>query len=58
MRCEALQKILDPSLLSGFASGEGSFRVRIINSPTRRLGFQIQLVFQLTQHLRKLEMNN
>jgi hypothetical protein len=48
----ANQKILDPNWLSGFTTGEGCFMVRIINSPSRRLGFQIQLVFQLTQHLR------
>ena len=45
-------KIKDPHWLAGFTSGEGCFLVNIINSSSCRLGFQVQLVFQLTQHSR------
>lgn len=45
-------KIKDPNWLAGFTSGEGCFLVRIINSSSHRLGFQVLLVFKLTQHSR------
>lgn len=46
------QEIKDPNWLSGFTSGEGCFLVRIINSTSNRLGVQVKLVFQITQHSR------
>jgi hypothetical protein len=46
------RKIPDPSLLAGFTSAEGCFYVKIQASKTYSLGFQVQLVFQLTQHSR------
>jgi len=45
-------KIQDPSWLAGFTSGEGCFFVNIINSSSYRQGFQVLLVFQITQHIR------
>jgi hypothetical protein len=45
-------KIKDPHWLSGFTSAEGCFMVRVINSSWKRLGFQVQLVFQISQHVR------
>ena len=48
--------IRDPNWLAGFTSGEGSFKVKVINSPSHRLEFQVQLVFTLTQHERDMEL--
>lgn len=44
--------IPDPYWLAGFVSGEGCFFINITKSNTDRSGFQIQLKFQLIQHLR------
>nr|QID42295.1 LAGLIDADG endonuclease [Fusarium culmorum]CDL73555.1 Group I intron-encoded double motif LAGLIDADG homing endonuclease n2 TaxOphiostoma minus RepIDG3DRG9_9PEZI [Fusarium culmorum CS7071]QID42353.1 LAGLIDADG endonuclease [Fusarium culmorum]QID42412.1 LAGLIDADG endonuclease [Fusarium culmorum]QID42469.1 LAGLIDADG endonuclease [Fusarium culmorum] len=44
--------IPDPYWLAGFASGEGCFFINITKSNTYRSGFQIQLKFQLVQHLK------
>ena len=38
--------------LAGFTSGEGCFFVFISKSLTHKSGFQVQLVFQITQHSR------
>lgn len=46
------QEIPHPYWLAGFASGEGSFRVKIKNSSSHRIGFQIILRFTVTQHFR------
>ena len=48
---ELPQKI-DPHWLAGFTSGEGSFMIKITASKTHYIGFQVQLIFQLTQHSR------
>lgn len=45
-------QIKDPDWLAGFTSAEGCFLVRIINSSSHRLGVQVTMVFQLTQHVR------
>jgi hypothetical protein len=45
-------KIRDPHWIAGFASGEGCFLIRILKSTTSRSGYQIVLVFKLTQHVR------
>ena len=42
----------DGEWLAGFTSGEGCFFVFVIKSLTHTLGFQVQLVFQITQHSR------
>ena len=44
-------KIPDPNWLAGFTSAEGCFMVRITESKTK-IGYQVLLVFQLTQHSR------
>lgn len=36
--------------LRGFVSGEGNFMVRIIESKTHKLGYQVGLRFRVTQH--------
>ena len=45
-------KITNPHWLAGFTSGEGCFVVLITPSKTYSVGFQVILVFQLTQHSR------
>jgi hypothetical protein len=50
------QKIPDRHWLAGFASGEGCFFVRIIKSSSFSIGFQVQLVFQISQHNRDEEL--
>ena len=46
------QKVQDPNWLAGFTTGEGSFIVNIKASKTHSIGFQVLLVFELTQHMR------
>ena len=48
--------ILNPHWFVGFTSGEGCFLVNIINSSSCRRGFQVKLVFQLTQHYRDVAL--
>src|SRR6266516_3362386 len=45
-------KIQDPHWLAGFTSAEGCFMIRIKNSSTHRLGFQVLLKFIIAQHSR------
>jgi LAGLIDADG endonuclease len=52
-------RIPDPAWLAGFTSGEGSFLVKISKSSTHKLGYQVQLRFQITQQDRdKILMEN
>ena len=46
------KKVHDPNWLAGFTSGEGSFMVNITASQTHSIGFQVKLVFYITQHER------
>lgn len=46
------QTIADPQWLAGFASAEGCFFIGIHKSSTIRVGVNVQLEFQLTQHIR------
>jgi hypothetical protein len=46
------QNIKDPNWLSGFTSGEGCFSVELRRSSIYHTGFQVTLVFKLTQHSR------
>lgn len=46
------QKIYDPSWLAGFIDGEGCFFIRLRQSSSYRLGYQVSLRFQITQHIR------
>ena len=45
-------KNMDPNWVAGFISGEGCFMVKILKSSSNHIGFQIILVFQITQHIR------
>jgi len=48
-----------PQWIAGFTSGEGYFGVKILSSSTHKIGAQVKLVFQLTQHTRdELLMKN
>jgi len=38
--------------LAGFTSAEGCFHIKIKKSNTHLLGFQVELLFQITQHYR------
>nr|YP_010715988.1 hypothetical protein P2Y88_mgp03 [Paraisaria gracilioides]WDE74386.1 hypothetical protein [Paraisaria gracilioides] len=38
--------------LAGFTSAEGSFMIRVLNSPNHKLNKKIQLEFNLSQHVR------
>lgn len=44
--------IKDPKWLAGFASAEGCFLVKITKSATHLSGYQVSLIFKLTQHIR------
>ena len=44
--------IPDPQWLAGFTSGEACMLVRVKKSTTHRLGFGVELVFQINQHTR------
>lgn len=48
--------IPDPNWLSGFVDGEGCFYVSVYKSPKSKLGFAVQLVFKITQHLRDVDL--
>ena len=48
--------IANPHWLAGFTAGEGSFKVRIYESPASKLGFKVQLIFQITQHNRDTQL--
>ena len=50
------QQIKDPQWVAGFTSGEGCFYINIMNSASHSLGFQVQLIFKLTQHERDEEL--
>lgn len=45
-------KIRDGNWLAGFTTGDGSFIIRIIKDSFRKLGFKVQLLFKLSQHIR------
>ena len=48
-----LDKIVpDTNWLAGFISAEGCLFINITNSVTYSIGFQVQLLFQITQHSR------
>nr|QBM09655.1 hypothetical protein [Dactylella sp.] len=48
--------IPDPQWFAGFTSGEGCLLVRVKNSTTHRLGFSVELVFQINQHTRDKQL--
>nr|YP_010170367.1 LAGLIDADG homing endonuclease [Phanerochaete carnosa]QRZ60349.1 LAGLIDADG homing endonuclease [Phanerochaete carnosa] len=47
-----INKNYHPQWVAGFTSGEGYFAVKILESSTHKTGFQVKLIFQLTQHSR------
>ena len=58
-RTQTYSKIPSPEWLLGFVSGEGNFFIRWMNSSTYKLGYQVGLRFQITQHSKdKLLMEN
>ena len=50
------KKIRNPNWLGGFSSGEGSFIIGIKKSNRFSTGFEVRLVFMLTQHIRDEEL--
>ena len=50
------KKVKDPHSLSGFISAEGCFMVSIRESKTHSLGFQVILMFELTQQSRDKQL--
>ena len=48
--------IPDPYWVAGFMSDEGCLLVRVRKSNTNQLGFNIELLFQITQHTRDREL--
>jgi hypothetical protein len=58
-RSQPNNKIPSPEWLAGFVSGEGNFMIRLMNSSTHKLGYQVGLRFQITQHSKdKVLMEN
>jgi hypothetical protein len=51
-------EISDPNWVAGFTEGEGCFNVNILSSKTHKIGAQVQLRFELTQHSRDTELMN
>ena len=51
------EKITNPKWLGGFSSGEACFFINISKSSSNLIGFQVFLLFALTQHTRKLLEN-
>jgi hypothetical protein len=47
---------IDPQWLAGFISGEGCFSISIVKSQSVKQGYQVQLRFRLTQHIRDLQL--
>ena len=43
-------KIPHPEWVAGFTSGDGSFKIKFAKSSSYKSGFQVTLIFQLTQH--------
>ena len=50
-----LPKTIHPEWLAGFTSAEGSFMIKILQSQNR-VGYQVILVFVITQHSRDEEL--
>lgn len=47
---------INPGWMLGFTEGEGCFNVLVANSSHTKSGFSVGLVFQITQHLKDLEL--
>ena len=46
------QVIKNPYWLAGFSSGEGSFQLNLTKSSSNKIGYRVELRFQITQHVR------
>lgn len=46
------QNIPDPNWIAGFTSGEGCLMVRVRKSSTNLTGYNVELIFKVTQHTR------
>lgn len=46
------QQIEDPNWIAGFTSGEGCFMIRVRDNLKSPVGTKVELIFQLTQHIR------
>ena len=55
-RPKVIKEIPDPQWLAGFTSAEGCVKVNIQKSPKAKLGETVNLIFQLTQHMRDEEL--
>jgi hypothetical protein len=44
--------IFPPQWVAGFIDGEGCFHVAIVNNKSMKTGFEVQLQFSITQHIR------
>lgn len=51
-------KPIDSNWVVGFTSGEGCFYIRIGENSKYYTGYQVQLRFQITQHIRDVELMN
>jgi hypothetical protein len=47
---------LNPFLLSGFITAEGSFFISLYSNEKRKAGYAVSLVFSLSQHTRDIEL--
>ena len=45
------KKVNDPNWLAGFTSGEGCFWVNVWQNSTSATGYQVKLVFEISQHI-------
>lgn len=48
--------LINPSFITGFMDGEGSFMVSVLKYPTFRTGWKVQARFVITQHERDIEL--
>jgi len=48
--------LTEPQWIAGFVCGEGNFGVKIKKSKKNKIGYQIQLIFILTQHYRDIKL--
>ena len=46
------QVIKDPYWLAGFVNGEGCFSIDIVKYSAYKSGYQVRLIFRITQHIR------
>ncbi len=51
-------QIADLYWFVGFVDGEGCFFIDVFSSKTHKVGFQVKLKFQLTQHIRDVQLMN